>query len=317
VHGKRENPTKGFVDARAVTTQMRSLQAMMASSPIVQKKLRDEDGNEMSDTELESAIATAGVSVDEANYLRYRHGLSGRFYFSTILAQARAGARAPDSNRVNARTAAGYVNPSHMAPSVRPLFLDAALSPRDTNRDEEDWLFSPSRRFEVHTPTHTSPPEVVHGHGNTVMGHGPVDAVDDWNSVGHTRPRNANLAHNRDASIYHGLEDYRRSASSGGRTTSRYVDPSPALGSHPSHYDQAQALSGAPWPLYTNVNGAYVPSSSVPAASAHSAATPGSAPSTTSAPALTTPMPFWMASPSTPVFSNTLNTDSDDDSTGS
>lgn len=353
---KGRNPGIGFVDARQATTQMKILQSAMASSSqvqghialqntmqnavgsqesmfrspqsnvplqakaeVVQKKLMKDNGTDMSDAELETAISTQGASADEAAYLRYRHGLGGRFYFSTVFRQARSGQRAPDSNRVSARTAAGYVNPSHTASSVRPLFLDAALSPRDTSRDEDDWLFSPSRRFEVHTPTHTSAPGVVHGHSNTVMGHGPVDAVDDWNSTGHTRPRTTNLAHNRDHNIYHGLEDAHRSAVSGGHTTSRYMDPSPALGSHPSHFDEAQAYPGAPWPLYRLVNGTYVPVASAPAASSSATVMPtGVTPTPTATPAsATAPAPFWMAPSSAPMFSNHLDSDSEEDSSDS
>jgi hypothetical protein len=156
------------------------------------------------------------------------------------------------------REAAGLTNPSHTASSVRPLFLNAAVSPQPTKRDEADWLFSPSRRFEVHTPTHTQPPQIVQGHSNTVMGHGGPgreDAVDYWNRIGHTRPRQENLAHNRQASVYHGLEDSHRSAQSGGQTTARYMSPGPATGSHPSHYDSSHPDFNprVPWTQYSSM----------------------------------------------------------------
>ncbi|XYI02611.1 hypothetical protein ACMHYB_23800 [Sorangium sp. So ce1128] len=157
----------------------------------------------------------------------------------------------PTTGTWTRREASGFINPAHTAMSVRPLFLGAALSPVDTTRQEVDWLFSPSRRFETFTPTHTQPPIIVTGHSNTVMGHNP-DAVDRWNNYGHTQTRAQNRFENSQASFYHGLEDRARSNASGGATTARYMSPNASLGSHPSHYDTTHVdfNPNVPWTTY-------------------------------------------------------------------
>ena len=133
------------------------------------------------------------------------------------------------------RNAAGYKNQSHDHKNMMPLYEKAAVSPQPPNRNKKDWLYSPSRRFETHTPTHTNPPRIVKGHTNTVMGHKP-DAAQHWNDVGHKQSRKDNQEHNKQTSSYHGLEDSKASAASGSKTD-RYGSPSPSIGSHPSHWD--------------------------------------------------------------------------------
>ena len=132
------------------------------------------------------------------------------------------------------RAAAGYINPPHNHPYMRPLFKNAALSPRDPTRTEEDWLFSPSRRLNTYTPTHRQPPVVVRGHSNTVMGHHP-DASSHWNVTGHKQPRWQNQQYNYQTTTYHGLEESRSSAASG-HLAARYLSPNASLGSDPSYY---------------------------------------------------------------------------------
>jgi hypothetical protein len=146
------------------------------------------------------------------------------------------------------RNAAGYKNPSHKHPNMMPLFENAALSPVDTTRNKKDWLYSPSRRFNTHTPTHTQPPKIVKGHQNTVMGHKP-DAAEKWNTVGHKQSRKDNMHYNRQTSSYHGLEEAKKSAASGSKTD-RYNSPSPSKGSHPSYYDRTHPNFNPsnPWP---------------------------------------------------------------------
>ncbi len=134
------------------------------------------------------------------------------------------------------REASGFVNPSHQHANMRPLFEKAAVSPVNSTRPLNEWLYSPSRRFYTHTPTHTQPPGITQGHSNTVMGHNP-DAVSRWNDYGHQQPRTDNFTENRRASLYHGLEDRASSNASGGGTKERYLSPSPTIGSHPSYFD--------------------------------------------------------------------------------
>ena len=152
------------------------------------------------------------------------------------------------------REAAGYINPAHTDPIVQEIFERAVHTPPPSNRPLRDFLFSPNRNFWVHTPTHTSKPKLVKGHGKTVLGHGPVDAVVDFNAVGHKRLRAANKAHNRDPKIYHGLEDKYASAKSGGKTKTRYRSPNQASGSHPSYYrrDDPDFDDRVPWTTYAN-----------------------------------------------------------------
>ncbi|MHC5778216.1 hypothetical protein [Nostoc sp.] len=134
------------------------------------------------------------------------------------------------------RDASGFVNPGHKHSKMRPLFENAAVSPRDHTRPLDDWLYSPSRRFFTHTPTHTQAPGITQGHSNTVMGHNP-DAVSRWNTYGHKNPRKDNFDENRQTSFYHGLEDRASSNASGGATKEGYLSPSPTQGSHPSYFD--------------------------------------------------------------------------------
>lgn len=149
------------------------------------------------------------------------------------------------------RAAAGYENPKHQHSNMRPLYENAAVSPVDTTRPLNDWLYSPSRRFNTYTPTHSQPPIIVKGHSNTVMGHQP-DAVTHWNTIGHTQPRASNFQHNRQTTTYHGLEERGRSNASGGATTERYRSPSPSIGSHESYFNvnHSQFNPRNPWPKH-------------------------------------------------------------------
>lgn len=221
-----------------------------------------DDGTDMTDQEVDTEASKHNLTPQQIGLVQQRKGHARKYYLSQTIAALTSGTLQPQTPKANAgtrtmtrREAAGLTNPSHTAPSVRPLFLNAAVSPQPSNRSEEDWLFSPSRHFEVHTPTHTQPPQIVQGHSNTVMGHGGPgreDAVDYWNRVGHTLPRQQNSAHNRQASIYHGLESKQRSAQSGGQTTSRYLSPNPTRGSHPSYYDTTHQdfNPNVPWTQY-------------------------------------------------------------------
>ncbi|MBE9215062.1 hypothetical protein IQ247_20745 [Plectonema cf. radiosum LEGE 06105] len=166
--------------------------------------------------------ATAGNSTGQTNRVRKRPNL-------TI--NTNPSGKSPHSRR----EAAGYKNPSHDHGNMMPLYEQAAVSPQDPSRTKKDWLYSPSRRFYVHSPTHTAQPQIVQGHSNTVMGHKP-DAAQHWNTIGHKQTRKANQQHNKETSSYHGLEDARASAASGSKTD-RYQSPSPSIGSHPSHFD--------------------------------------------------------------------------------
>ena len=214
----------------------------------VQRVFKDDNGTQMDATQI-AAVTSANALLTPAMLVEIdrRAGHLTPYILSKTIRSLTSGSVQPHVPSASAsgwssRTSAGYVNPSHPALSVRPLFRDAAPSPlplgtEPDTAEEWDFLSDPARRFLTYSPTHTSPPVTVYGHQETVMGHGPVDAVDDWNTIGHTRPRHENMAHNRDPGIYHGLEERHASARSGGNTTSRYVTPSAAIGSHPSYYD--------------------------------------------------------------------------------
>jgi len=67
--------------------------------------------------------------------------------------------------RVSIRSLVGLGNPSHK--SMKPMFQANAMSVRDPNRDENDWLFSPSRRFRTRSPTRRLlDDEPTYGHSN-------------------------------------------------------------------------------------------------------------------------------------------------------
>lgn len=251
-----------------------------------------DDGSDMTDQEVDLEVASHALTPPQISLIQQRKGHAKKYYLSKTIEALTSGTLQPPAPKpvgtsaMTRREAAGLINPSHKAPSVRPLFRSAAVSPPPSDRSEEDWLFSPSRRFEVHTPTHTHPPQIVQGHSSTVMGHGGPgreDAVDYWNRIGHTLPRQQNLIHNRQASIYHGLESKQRSAQSGGQTTSRYMSPGPTTGSHPSYYDSTHPgfNPAVPWTHYVpDQYGSMVPFMSATASSQTSTAPPQPQPPT-------------------------------------
>ena len=219
-----------------------------STSPIQAVFIDGSGGKVMSSAQVQAYTTGKGLSSAMQGEIARRQGHTQRYIIDNTISGLKSGSitLAPPSSSSSttwsSRTSAGYVNPSHSAVSVRPLFRDAAMSPipssiADDSKEEWDHLSDPSRRFRTHTPTHTSAPVIVKGHGNTVMGHGPVDAVDHWNANGHLRSRRANLAYNKQDSIYHGLEEKHASAASGAATTSHYRPPSPSIGSHESHWD--------------------------------------------------------------------------------
>ena len=200
------------------------------------------------------------LSADMVAYIHKRHKHLKKYELNHTIRDLLSGdivAPVPGPSGVKPlkrREAAGYINPAHTDQVVEEIFERAVHTPPPGNRPLHDFLMSPNRNFWVRTPTHTSAPKLVKGHGKTVLGHGPVDAVVDFNTVGHTRKRASNKAHNCDPKIYHGLEDKYASATSGGKTKARYLSPNHAIGSHPSYYqrDDPDFDDRVPWTTYAN-----------------------------------------------------------------
>lgn len=206
----------------------------------------------MSEQDLATAIAAhpKGAQLTPAMHgeIRRRHGHANQgYHLHNTIAGLLSGDIAPKPPPADGpkpqsrRVAAGLVNLPHMHANMMPLFAAAANTPPPSPavRSEREHLESPTRHFNTFTPTHTQPPVLVQGHGNTVMGHGPEDAVDYFNRVGHTQSRAQNQEHNSSAAIFHGLEEYHASAKSGGETKARYRSPSPTHGGHPSYWDRS------------------------------------------------------------------------------
>ena len=121
---------------------------------------------------------------------------------------------------------------------MMPLFENAAMSPVDTTRDKEDWLYSPSRRFQTYDPTtRVADSTPTLGHSNTVMGHD-EGASNYWNREGHKHPPSHMRQYNQQLSSYHGLEQRAKSNQSGGGTPN-YIHPSRALGSWRGYWDSS------------------------------------------------------------------------------
>jgi hypothetical protein len=224
-------------------------------------------GQRMTDDDLETEMKADG-KLDDAmkDFIRLRHGHGRKYIYRHTAAGLVDGSIKPpapsssssssSSKKISRREASGLTNLPHFDSRMMPLFERAVHTPlpSSSSRSLRDHLESPNRQFNVYTPTHTQPPKLVKGHGNTVMGHGPEDAVDYFNREGHKHTKSDNKAHNSSASVYHGLEDKHASASSGGSTVSRYMSPSPTHGSHPSYYlrDHPQFNPRNPWHSYAN-----------------------------------------------------------------
>ncbi len=152
--------------------------------------------------------------------------------------------------RSTRRRAAGYENPAHMHPAMRPHWRDAAVSPPPPGlrgRAEREYYEDPSRRYREISPNGTE--YRFTGHSGGVLGHG-ESAGANWNRVGNTRSRRDNLAYNRQTSSYHGIEERGRSDASGHREQ-RYASPRPDLGSNRQFWDRDHpnfnSQGGGPW----------------------------------------------------------------------
>lgn len=185
----------------------------------------------------------------------------------TLYEERAPGGRYSNSSR---RQAAGYTNPSHDHSAMRPLWQRAAASPEPpqlSRAQQRAWLMDPNRRFRTTSPGGTDTGTIT-GHSNGVLGHQP-SASTHWNTGGMNSTRASNLAHNRETSTYHGIEDRGRSDASGS-SEPRYLSPGPSAGGHRSYWDRSDpgfARQGGPWRSWEPVPST---SSSGPAPSASS-----------------------------------------------
>lgn len=160
---------------------------------------------------------------------------------------------APGGRRVkeSRRNAGGYVNPSHRHGAMIPLWLAAANTPPRPGASQAQvvaHLMDRSRTFTVTSPGGSRTRQVT-GHGSAVLGHRP-SASTHWNDGGHRAPRAENLAHNRSAAAYHGIED-RDWSNASGASEPRYLSPRPDRGSHPSYFNPDDPdFGGGPWPTW-------------------------------------------------------------------
>jgi len=146
------------------------------------------------------------------------------------------------------RTAAGFDNPGHEHSQMLPLWQKAAASPVPPGlkgKQAKDWLMDPSRRFDTHSPGGTFTGQIM-GHGEGVLGH-LTSAGLLFNTGGHLRTREQNLAANRQTAVYHGIEEKRHSAASGSKEPG-YESPRPDRRSDPSLFDRSDPrFTGGPW----------------------------------------------------------------------
>lgn len=153
------------------------------------------------------------------------------------------------------REAAGYTNPHHDHNAMLSLWRDAAMSPPPPgvtkgSKAEKDWLMDPQRHFAARMRGSTTT-VVIRGHSAGVLGHDP-SAGTHWNAVGMYQPREANLAHNKQTSTYHGIEPRKLSDASGSREV-RYESPNPGRG-HRSYWDLTDPnYTGGPWPSWRRI----------------------------------------------------------------
>jgi hypothetical protein len=164
------------------------------------------------------------------------------------------------------REAAGYNNPGQSAHAMIPVFERSVVGPIPTgmtNPQKRTWLVDPARQYNVVSGPHGATTSIT-GYKSrpgprgmisaVVLGHHPghsasalFNAPGLSQPAGHTVPRATNQAFNNTAAAYHGLEDYRYSASTG-HLEPRYESPRPDRDSHRSYWDSTSTgHTGGPW----------------------------------------------------------------------
>jgi hypothetical protein len=178
-----------------------------------------------------------------------------------------------------------------------PHWQGAAVSPLPSSGDQRSWLMNPGRHFRTASPGGTDT-GIIQGHSAGVLGHQP-DAAQDWNTSGHKRPRADNLEHNRQTGTYHGIESKARSDASGA-SAPHYRDPTPADGSHPSHWNRSAPgfYPRAPWPTWSEVPGGA--RTAMPGGTASSSSSSDAAAAGTGRPVAPTPLFGAMAAHAAP-----------------
>jgi hypothetical protein len=220
-------------------------------------------GTKMAATKSNTAATWAPPAVDEhwkspLHTTEYSHSPGGTAYEPGLPG---LGSEGSSTNR----EAAGYQNPDQFAKAMLPLWQTALWgtpwpSHLKTAKSIKAYMQTPTLQFEVADSFTTK--KIITGYQQpsgksaVVLGHHPgASASATFNSVGHTQPRKANLKWNKTTAAYHGLEDYKWSATSA-QYDPKYKAPRPDRGSHRSYWDSAHpkaSYTGGPWRSWDRV----------------------------------------------------------------